>query len=883
MLITILSSSVLICLVFLIRYIFRGKVRAGIIYALWGVVLLRLLIPVQIFALPARVQDFIAFITTDAETGGDKTDATGQQETQMTLYEPDPVEEQADETGNLYKYDYTVNGAEGNDTEDFVGAEDSILSDVPEDKAGSGNEQIVTGEVGNRASGMESVAGNRDQTEVFSETVDKETVLVSVWVVVAVVLLAVIFISNLYFYHRLKKNRRIVQNEGRPSVYRTDCVHVPCLYGLFCPVIYLPDTAEHTEEEQAYIISHERMHYRHLDHVWSVVRILLICVYWFNPLVWIAAKVSKQDAEYAADEAVVKNMGYEERFQYGKAILGTLRRGKKKGTILSVASTASSSKREITKRIENISTKGKTSVIALVVMAALVLSLTACAFSGRDNGTNVADGDTADTVSPGAVSGSAASETGSQTEKTEDQKLDEAISKVLKEDMSYTMALSSTWQYTDVENLSVVESHMLLEKEETEKQVTVYAVTMAAAYGAGVKKDGEKRELFYTCRGSSPDFCVITFEKKDGNYVTKETWHAEGKKDEQVRKIFPETVSDKELSWTENDYILYLTGENQRKAYEELKKNESAGTEEDAKAFKPLENIEGAVVSTYDGFGIGASTDYDHIPELTRNQSGVSEFTKELMDAFNSLKLVPVHDLNVNSMDVRKMITIDFISDNQQERQIMFDDSGVCWVDGQPKAFMMDEQVFDYNEIRDMVKAQEAREGRCRSPFTSEEIIDAETDIQFLNELLGNSPNINGGFLEARAKKLCKINGTTRYEEYKSQCERFLTYKKTYLVAKKDGVAVADNEAEAYINELKESLEMFGEKENLERYCKQKGISEKTYWEFAKLLYKLQYPTEKIGDNTEAFQKKLDEQEVKILDGPHVDLSVKKSKNVTKS
>lgn len=582
--------------------------------------------------------------------------------------------------------------------------------------------------------------------------------------------------------------------------------------------------------------------------------------------------------------AVVKDMGYEERFRYGKAILGTLRRGKTKGMLLSMASTASSSKREITKRIENISTKGKTSVLAVVIMAALALSLTACAFSGKDGGTTGADGaEGMNTASPGVVSGSAAGETGSQTEKTEDQKLDEAISKVLKEDMSYTMALSSTWQYTDVENLSVVESHMLLEKEETEKQVTVYAVTLVAAYGTGMEEDGKKRELFYTCRGSSPDFCVITFEKKDGNYVKKETWRAEGKKDEQVREMFPETVSDQELNWIENDYILYLTGENERKAYEELKENESAGTKEDAKAFKPLENIEGAVVNIYDGFGFGYSTDYDHIPELTKSQSDVSEFTKQLVDAFNSLKLVPVHDLNVNSMDVRRMITIDFISDNQQERQIMFDDSGVCWVDGQPKAFMMDEQVFDYNEIRDMVKAGEAQEGRCRSPFTPEEIINAETDIQFLNELLGNSPNINGGFLEARAKKLCKINGTTRYEEYKSQCERFCAYKKMYLAAKKDGVAVTDDEAEAYINELKNSLEILEEKENLERYCKQKGISEKTYWEIAKLFYKLQYPTEKVGDNTEEFQKKLDEQEVKILDGPHVDLSVKKSENITKS
>lgn len=871
MLIPILSSSVLICLVLLIRYIFRGKVRAGIIYALWGVVLLRLLIPVQIFALPAGMQELI---TVHREVRMNDPEVSGQ-DVEVATYDTGTEGEQTDETGTLYKYDYTVNDAKGNDTEAFAGVDDSMLSHVPEDNADTRNDQRET---------FPEAMGKETEGVKNLHTISAKEILVFIWIVVAVVLLTAIFISNAYFYLRLKKNRRIVSNEGRLSVYRTDCVHVPCLYGLFRPLIYLPDMTDHTAEEQAYIISHEKMHYRHLDHVWSVVRILLICVYWFNPFVWIAARVSKQDAEYAADEAVVKNMGYEERFQYGKAILGTLRRSKGKGTILSVASTASSSKREITKRIENISAKGKTSVIALVVMTALVLSLTACAFSGRDSGTNGAEGDTAgDTASPGAVSGSEVSGDEGQTEKTEDQKLDEAISKVLKEDMSYTMALSSTWQYTDVENLSVVESHMLLEKEETEKQVTVYAVTQVAAYGTGMKEDGKKRELFYTCRGSSPDFCVITFEKRNGNYVKKETWNATGKKDKEIREMFPDTVSDQELSWTENDYIAYLTGENQRKAYEKLKKKETAGTKEDVKAFKPLEDIEGAVVNTYDGFGFGYSTDYDHIPELTKAQSGVSEFTKQLVDAFNRVKLVPVHDLDVNSMDVQRMITIDFISDNGHARQIMFDDSGVCWVDGQPKAFMMDEQVFDYNGIQEMIKGFEAREGRCRSPFTPEEIIDAETDIQFLNKLLGNSPNINGGFLEARAKKLCRINGTTRYEAYKSQCEHFVAYKKMYLAAKKDGVAVTDDEAETYISDLKNNLGMFGKEEDLKRYCKQKGISEKRYWEFVKLFYKLQYPTEKIGDDTEGFQRKLDEQEVKILDGPHVDLSVQKQENVTKS
>lgn len=80
------------------------------------------------------------------------------------------------------------------------------------------------------------------------------------------------------------------------------------------------------------------MHYKHLDHIWAGARLLLICLYWFHPLVWIAAKLSRQDAEYAADEAVTENMSQEERLRYGKMILFTIGHGRSDRKRLSLAS-----------------------------------------------------------------------------------------------------------------------------------------------------------------------------------------------------------------------------------------------------------------------------------------------------------------------------------------------------------------------------------------------------------------------------------------------------------------------------------------------------------------------------------------------------------------
>ncbi|MFR5760227.1 MAG: M56 family metallopeptidase [Oscillospiraceae bacterium] len=54
----------------------------------------------------------------------------------------------------------------------------------------------------------------------------------------------------------------------------------------------------------ALILRHELTHLRHLDPLWSFCRTAAVVAYWWNPLVWLAAIVSKRDAELACDEAV---------------------------------------------------------------------------------------------------------------------------------------------------------------------------------------------------------------------------------------------------------------------------------------------------------------------------------------------------------------------------------------------------------------------------------------------------------------------------------------------------------------------------------------------------------------------------------------------------
>ena len=69
------------------------------------------------------------------------------------------------------------------------------------------------------------------------------------------------------------------------------------------------------------MLTHELTHYRHLDHLWSVLRGVALAVHWWNPLVWLAAACSRRDGELACDEGALRRLGDNERIPYGEALL----------------------------------------------------------------------------------------------------------------------------------------------------------------------------------------------------------------------------------------------------------------------------------------------------------------------------------------------------------------------------------------------------------------------------------------------------------------------------------------------------------------------------------------------------------------------------------
>lgn len=103
------------------------------------------------------------------------------------------------------------------------------------------------------------------------------------------------------------------------NVKQSERVASPFVLGLFRPVIYLPYHVP--EQDMIYVLAHERTHIRRLDHWWKLLGYVLLSIYWFHPLMWVAYVLFCRDLEGACDEKVVRTFDQQARKGYSTALL----------------------------------------------------------------------------------------------------------------------------------------------------------------------------------------------------------------------------------------------------------------------------------------------------------------------------------------------------------------------------------------------------------------------------------------------------------------------------------------------------------------------------------------------------------------------------------
>lgn len=326
------TSSILLAVFLLLRGTLFRTLSPRVRYALWGVVLLRLLVPFQIpsLSLPASAADLTPELSTISE---------------RPIF-PNTI---------LVR---PINPSVSLDEED--------QADLP-----------------HSASTIES---NLSEYYHFGGPTLSDGVQV-VWAAGAGMVLLAVLAANLRFAQKLRQSRRPLPTAGCPlPVYEAEELSSPCLCGVLRPAVYLTPEAAEDGRVRTHVLSHELTHFQHRDHIWSLLRCLALALHWYNPLVWAAVILSKRDGELACDEGTIRQLGESDRIPYGRTLIGLVARRSGAGGVLSCSTTMTGGKKTVQRRIAQLVKQPETKKTALFLAAAAVALAAVFVFAGGQRG-----------------------------------------------------------------------------------------------------------------------------------------------------------------------------------------------------------------------------------------------------------------------------------------------------------------------------------------------------------------------------------------------------------------------------------------------------------------------------------------------------------------
>ncbi len=367
-----LMGALFIVIVMILRKFMREKYRSGMIMILWGVVLLRLLIPFN----PLGANAPVTLSVLDRGV----VDTPTEQQDPAAMF---PAE-QADKP--------------------------DVRSEI-EDPGGQAKRPHIPAKIGNPIEEQ----GQHQPEDVMMESEAIETsfrlshklvsfvkqltlveILFYVWLagaLVSVLYLIFVRISFMRTIHdgivRLEKDEIFKFVPANIPVYVTDKEFGPLVVGPLKPYLIVPRSliskknAEDKKERQKLqlALQHEVMHIRRKDLWVKALYLVARSIHWFNPLVWFMGDLLNQDIEYACDEALTLDLSKEEKVDYCQALLDLVKTGSVKSDNFSSRFTGDAEilKTRINKIIHGPRLKrGRTIALSLALMMAISLIVVSC-------------------------------------------------------------------------------------------------------------------------------------------------------------------------------------------------------------------------------------------------------------------------------------------------------------------------------------------------------------------------------------------------------------------------------------------------------------------------------------------------------------------------
>ncbi len=137
-----------------------------------------------------------------------------------------------------------------------------------------------------------------------------------IWLVGFSLLMLYALISTLRLHSLVRYS--VKQEDG---YWLCDWVGVSFVFGVFRPRIIMPFNVD--RRDIPYILAHERAHLARRDHWRKPIAFLLLAVFWFQPLLWVAYYLFRRDVEFACDERAIRMLGADKecKASYAKALL----------------------------------------------------------------------------------------------------------------------------------------------------------------------------------------------------------------------------------------------------------------------------------------------------------------------------------------------------------------------------------------------------------------------------------------------------------------------------------------------------------------------------------------------------------------------------------
>ena len=197
--------------------------------------------------------------------------------------------------------------------------------------------------------------------------------------------------SYLRMRHRIRRPDSGVR-QVEPGICEIDGGHLSFVMGLIHPVIYLSSGLD--PESRKVVLCHERVHLQRRDYLFKPAALLICCVHWFNPLVWLAFYLMNMDCEMSCDEKVVKLLGEESKKIYSYTLLEEASGGEwKRYRGGSICALLSFGEDHVKNRIRHVLDYRRPPFWVMIGAAAVLVILVVCLCSNPGGGTDAVNAD----------------------------------------------------------------------------------------------------------------------------------------------------------------------------------------------------------------------------------------------------------------------------------------------------------------------------------------------------------------------------------------------------------------------------------------------------------------------------------------------------------